>query len=86
VPHLVLLAGCDAGSSAARAGGELLGLAAGLLILGTATLVAALGLIHDGATAALIIELHRRMRAGVVPAAALAMVQEDGAGALRVAQ
>lgn len=81
VPHLVLLAGCDAGSSAARAGGELLGLAAGLLTLGTATLIAALGPIHDGSTAALMIELHRRMRAGVAPAAALAAVQEGAADA-----
>jgi tetratricopeptide (TPR) repeat protein len=81
VPHLVLMAACDAGSSATRPGGELLGLAAGLLTLGTATLIAAHGPIHDGATADLMVDLHRRLRSGLVPAAALAMVQTRAADA-----
>jgi CHAT domain-containing protein len=81
LPHLVLMAACDAGTSATRPGGELLGLAAGLLTLGTATLIAAHGPIHDGATADLMVDLHRRLRSGVVPAAALAMVQTRAADA-----
>jgi tetratricopeptide (TPR) repeat protein len=81
VPHLVLMAACDAGSSATRPGGELLGLAAGLLTLGTAALIAAHGPIHDGATAELMVGLHRLLRSGAVPAAALAAVQDRAADA-----
>jgi CHAT domain-containing protein len=81
VPHLVLMAACDAGSSATRPGGELLGLAAGLLTLGTAALIAAHGPIHDGATAEVMLGLHRLLRSGVVPAAALAAVQARAADA-----
>jgi hypothetical protein len=81
VPRLVLMAACDAGASATRPGGELLGLAAGLLTLGTATLIAAHGPIHDGAAAGLMVDLHRRLRAGHVPADALASVQDEAAEA-----
>ena len=81
VPHLVLMAACDAGASATRPGGELLGLAAGLLTLGTATLIAAHGPIHDGAAAGLMVDLHRRLRSGHVPADALALVQTEAAEA-----
>jgi CHAT domain-containing protein len=75
------MAACDAGSSATRPGGELLGLAAGLLTLGTAALIAAHGPIHDGATAEVMLGLHRLLRSGVVPAAALAAVQARAADA-----
>jgi len=44
-------------------------------------LIAAHGPIHDGAAAGLMVDLHRRLRAGHVPADALASVQDEAAEA-----
>ncbi|GAA4753262.1 CHAT domain-containing protein [Modestobacter marinus] len=80
VPRLVVLAACDGGSSAVCAGAELLGLAAGFLTLGTSALIAPIGPVCDGAVADLMVELHGHLRDGLLPAAALARVQQDAAG------
>jgi len=77
VPRLVVLAACDGASSSVCAGEELLGLAAGFLNLGTSALIAPIGPVCDGDIAALMVELHRRLRRGVPPSVALAEVQSE---------
>jgi CHAT domain-containing protein len=74
-PRLMVLSACDAGLSAVHPGDELMGLASALLGLGTRTLVASVGPVADGPTRALMVDLHRRLRAGDPPAAALAAAQ-----------
>jgi tetratricopeptide (TPR) repeat protein len=80
-PRLVVLAACDGGSSAVYAGDELVGLAAGFLTMGTTALVAPLGPVSDDSTAELMLALHRGVRSGATPAAALARVQAEAADA-----
>jgi tetratricopeptide (TPR) repeat protein len=79
VPRLVVLAACDGGSTAVRAGDELLGLAAGFLTLGTVSLIAPVGPVCDGDVATLMVDLHTRLRDGLAPATALARTQQDAA-------
>src|SRR5206468_5149400 len=74
-PQLVVLAACDGGSSSVAAGDELLGLATGFLGLGTNVLVAPMGPVSDEDVAGLMVDLHRRLRAGLSVAEALAEVQ-----------
>ena len=71
-PRTVVLAACDTAKHTARPGDDLLGLAAAFLSLGTRTLVAPLVSLPDDESAALMVELHARLRAGQSPAAALA--------------
>jgi hypothetical protein len=80
VPRLVVLAACDGGSTALRAGDELLGLAAGFLSLGTVALIAPVGPVCDADAAALMVDLHTRLRDGLSPATALAGTQQQAAG------
>ncbi|MDI1463774.1 CHAT domain-containing tetratricopeptide repeat protein [Catellatospora sp. KI3] len=74
-PDLVVLSACDTGLSAVHPGDELMGLTAALLGAGTRTLVASIGPVDDGATRALMLQLHDRLRHGAEPAAALAAAQ-----------
>jgi CHAT domain-containing protein len=71
-PRLLVLPACDIAVSEARAGDELLGLAAAVLRLGSASLVAPVVPIPDEATRPLMVALHRRLLAGDEPPAALA--------------
>jgi CHAT domain-containing protein len=71
-PRVVVLSACEAARCASVPGDELLGLAAALLALGTRTLIAPVTSVPDRATAVLMVALHRRLRAGDTPAAALA--------------
>ncbi len=74
-PAVMILSACEAGSSAVYAGDELMGLTAAMLALGTRSLIASVGPVDDAATAALMVDLHRRLRAGAGPAEALAAAQ-----------
>jgi tetratricopeptide (TPR) repeat protein len=71
-PRVMVLAACDAGVAAVRPGDELMGLAAALLAQGTVALVAPLFPVQDAATRPTMLALHRALRAGAAPAAALA--------------
>jgi CHAT domain-containing protein len=74
-PGCVVLSACDAGLSGVRPGDEVMGFTAVLLGLGTRCLIAAVLPVPAEPTTALMLDLHRRMRAGVRPAAALADAQ-----------
>ncbi|MGC9665450.1 CHAT domain-containing protein [Planosporangium sp. 12N6] len=71
-PGCLVLSTCDSGRSAVVPGDELIGFTAVLLGLGTRTLIASVLPVPADATTALMTDLHRRMRAGAGPAAALA--------------
>ena len=75
--HLVLPA-CDSGRLAVVGADELIGLAASLIPLGTSSVIAALLPVDDEASARLMVALHRRLRAGDRPAAALAAARAEG--------
>ncbi len=74
-PRLVVLAACDVGRSAVRAGDELLGLSATFLALGTRHIVASVVPVPDAETAPLMIAFHRLLAAGESAAPALAQAQ-----------
>ncbi len=76
LPRLVILAACDSGRLAVRAGDELLGLTATLLARGTRQIIAAMVPLPDMETRPLMIELHRLLVSGEEPSAALAKAQE----------
>ena len=76
-PQLVVLAACDVGRSAVRAGDELLGLSATFLALGTRHVIASVVPVPDAETAPLMIAFHRLLAAGQSPAPALAQAQEQ---------
>jgi CHAT domain-containing protein len=73
-PPWVVLSACDAATHASPSGDEILGLGAGLLSIGAATLVAPVAPVPDTATRPLMRALHRRLVAGEAPAAALAAI------------
>ncbi|HEY0698175.1 MAG TPA: CHAT domain-containing protein, partial [Micromonospora sp.] len=75
-PGCVVLSACDSGLSAVRPGDELLGFTAVLLGAGTRTLIASLLPVPADLTTALMLDLHRRMRAGESPAVALVGAQQ----------
>lgn len=75
----MVLSACDSGS-AVHPGDELIGLAAALLAMGTRSLVASVIPVPDVATVSLMVSLHRRLRGGSGPAAALAGAQLEAAG------
>ncbi len=76
-PQLVVLAACDVGRSAVRAGDELLGLSATFLALGTRGIIASVVPIPDAETAPLMIAFHRLLAAGKPATPALAQAQEQ---------
>jgi hypothetical protein len=76
-PRHVVLSACESGLPAVHPGDELLGLAATLLAIGTTTLVATVTPVPDEASRPLMLRLHRHLRAGAAPAAALARAQRE---------
>ncbi|MDX8142150.1 CHAT domain-containing tetratricopeptide repeat protein [Lentzea sp. BCCO 10_0061] len=77
VPDTVIMAACDVGRSVVVSGNELLGLAATFLERGTAQLIAPVVPVPDAETKDLMLGVHRRLRDGRSPAAALAEAQEE---------
>lgn len=76
-PSTVVLPACDAGRSTVRHGDELLGTASALLQVGVRTVIAPLTVVPDGEfVPELMVELHRCMRRGLPPSAALAAARE----------
>lgn len=71
-PRLMLLPACQSGVSAVRTGDELIGLVSALLALGTRSVLATVIPVPDVSTAALMLAVHERLRAGDEPATALA--------------
>lgn len=70
-PEVVVLAACDVGASAVRAGGELLGLVSALMRAGTEAVVASVVPVPDAASVGFMTELHRALCAGAPVADAL---------------
>jgi CHAT domain-containing protein len=73
-PAVVVLAACDVGLADVRPGDETIGMTAALLAAGTSTVIAGVGRVADQATITVMTGLHRALRAGRTPAAALAEV------------
>jgi CHAT domain-containing protein len=71
----VVLSACDSGRSAVRPGDEVMGFTAVLLALGTRTMISTVLPVPAELTTALVVDLHRRLRAGTAPATALAGAQ-----------
>jgi CHAT domain-containing protein len=78
-PRLLVLSACDAGRADVRAGEAVMGMVAGVLSFGTATVVAAVTPVGDAATPALMSGFHERLAAGLPPAEALAATPRDPA-------
>ncbi|GAA2710166.1 CHAT domain-containing tetratricopeptide repeat protein [Micromonospora olivasterospora] len=74
-PGCVVLSACDSGLTGVRPGDEVMGFTAVLLALGARCLVATVLPVPADPTTALMLDLHRRMRAGAGPAQALADAQ-----------
>ncbi len=72
VAGTVVLAACDAAVAAVEAGDEPLGTAAALVGLGVRSVIAPVMAVPDGRTVTFMLALHRRLRAGERPSAALA--------------
>ncbi|RKT68125.1 CHAT domain-containing protein [Saccharothrix variisporea] len=77
VPDTVLLAACDVGRSVVVSGDELLGLSATFIERGTARVIASVVPIPDAETKPLMTAVHRHLVAGVAPARALALAQQE---------
>ncbi|MEV4121706.1 CHAT domain-containing protein [Micromonospora sp. NPDC049645] len=75
-PGCVVLSACDSGLTGVRPGDEVMGFTAVLLALGARCLIATVLPVPSDPTTALMLDLHRRMRAGVRPAQALADAQQ----------
>jgi len=71
VPWLVVLAACHAGRSGVYAGDELLGTATSLLSLGVGSVIAPVLAVPDDNASRLAVDLHRALRNGKPPSAAL---------------
>jgi hypothetical protein len=78
-PGVLILSACDAGLSEVRPGDELMGLAAALLALEARALIASVAPVGDAATRRLMVALHRALRDGLGPAAALARAAAERA-------
>ena len=70
-PAVVVLAACEVGASAVRAGEELLGLTSALMRAGTASVIASVVSVADEAAVPFMVRLHEGLRDGVSPSAAL---------------
>ncbi|KWV33461.1 CHAT domain-containing protein [Micromonospora rifamycinica] len=75
-PGCVVLSACDSGLTGVRPGDEVMGFTAVLLALGARCLIATVLPVPAEPTTALMLDLHRRMRAGSRPAQALADAQQ----------
>jgi tetratricopeptide (TPR) repeat protein len=76
-PQVVILAACDVGRSAVRAGDELMGLSASFLALGTRHVIASVVPVPDAETAPLMVTLHQLLAAGQPITASLAQAQRN---------
>lgn len=74
-PLRVIVSACESGRSAVRTGDEMMGLAAALLALGSRSLIATVVPVPDDDSRSLMLGLHRELRRGARPAAALAAAQ-----------
>ena len=63
-PHRVVLSACDSGVLAPVGAGELLGLVAALLAVGTAGVVASVAVVNDEATVDVMVDVHAGLEAG----------------------
>ncbi|MEV0728482.1 CHAT domain-containing protein [Polymorphospora sp. NPDC050346] len=81
-PAVVVLSACESGLSTVHPGDELMGLAAALLGVGTATVLGSVLPAQDEATLELMLDLHRRLAGGSGAAAALAAAQAAMNGTL----
>ena len=70
-PHRVVLSACESGVMAPVGAGELLGLVSALLAVGTAGVAASVVVVHDDATADLMVHLHAGLEEGEDLATAL---------------
>jgi CHAT domain-containing protein/tetratricopeptide (TPR) repeat protein len=75
-PRVVVLAACDVGRSAVRAGDEIMGLSAAFLALGTRQVIASVVPIPDAETAPLMITFHKLLANGESAASSLALAQQ----------
>ena len=75
-PRVVVLAACDVGRSAVRAGDEIMGLSAAFLALGTRQVIASVVPIPDAETAPLMIAFHQLLAGGESAASSLALAQQ----------
>lgn len=76
-PATMVLSACESGLSAVHPGEELMGLTAALLGTGTANVLASVLPVQDSTAPHLMAHLHRRLAAGMSPAAALAAAQAE---------
>jgi hypothetical protein len=76
-PRLLILSACESGLSDVRPGDELLGLSAAVLSLGTTNLMASVVTVSDRITATLMVEVHRLLKSGEEPPAALARARQS---------
>ena len=76
-PQLIVLSACDLGTSDTRPGDELLGIAAALIGMGTATIIASVVPVPDAGAKRLMIALHTHLTAGDPPSVALAKAQDS---------
>jgi CHAT domain-containing protein len=72
-----VLSACESGLSDVHPGDELMGLAAALFSLGTATVVGSVSAIPDARTVPLMAAFHRRAASGATAAVALAKAQTE---------
>ncbi|APR80239.1 TPR repeat protein [Minicystis rosea] len=72
---LVVLSACQTGLGAGGGGNEIIGLTRGLLAAGARAAIVSLWPVEDAATAVLMGELYRRIRAGASPVDALRCAQ-----------
>lgn len=78
-PRTVILSACESGLSDVCAGDELMGLTAAMFALGAQSMIASVFPVPDAATRALMLDLHRGLRAGMTPSGALVGAQSRAA-------
>lgn len=76
VPDVVLLSACEVGRSTLRGGEELIGMTAAWLHAGSRCVIASAAAINDAVAHDVLVEVHRRLSAGDLPALALARALE----------
>ena len=76
-PQVVILAACDVGRSAVKAGDELMGLSATFLALGTRHIIASVVPVPDAETVPLMVALHQLLATGQPATPALAQAQRN---------
>jgi CHAT domain-containing protein len=79
-PYRLVLSSCDSGVLAPAGADELLGLVSSLLPLGTAGIVAGVVQLNDDAIVPMMVDLHRRLRAGQTLAESMHGVRSGAAG------